>query len=120
MTKKLLKKGLIFAYSKNLVAKVIEKLETHKITLRRDRNFEVSVDKKVLKREDNFENVTEKKPTRRKDKLQRAIDKRLQMGKGDTIKRTSITKPLKLNSITQAESFSIDFEIKQQSLEDED
>ena len=42
------------------------------------------------------------------------------MGKGDTIERNSITKPLKLNSITQADSFSIDFEIKQQSLEDED
>lgn len=114
------KKRIDFAYSKNMVAQVIEKLETHKKTLRRDSNFELSVDKKVLRREDHVENGIEKKAPKTEEKVERAINKRLVMGKGDTIERNSITKPLKLNSITQADSFSIDFEIKQQSLEDED
>ena len=85
-------KRIDFAYSKNMVAQVIEKLETHKKTLRRDSNFELSVDKKVLRREENLENGTEKKPPRTEDKVERAIDKRLQMGKGDKIKRNSINK----------------------------
>ena len=42
------------------------------------------------------------------------------VGKGEIIERNHIRKPLKLDSITQADSFCIDFEIKQKSLDDED
>ena len=110
--KEAVKRRIDFGYSKNMVAQVAEKLETHKKTLRRDSNFEISIDRKSIAREDS------NKEAENKSRLGK--ENRLPLGKGDTIEKNSITKPLKLNSITQADSFSIDFEIKQKSLEDED
>jgi hypothetical protein len=64
------KKRIDFAYSKNMVAQVIDKLETHRKMLQRDNIVELSVDKKVLKKDDNFEN----------NKPEFATEKRLQAG----------------------------------------
>ena len=71
------KKRIDFAYSKNMVAQIIDKLETHKKTLQRNNNIDISFEKKVLKREENFHNSVDKKLLRREDKLETTPDKRI-------------------------------------------
>ena len=74
------KKRIDFAYSKDIAAQVVEKLETHKKRLRRDSNFDLSVDKKNLNRGDTIGKAAEHKP-------EQADANRLPLGKEDTIEK---------------------------------